>query len=68
MTGIRLVPNWSAVEGDIKKSPDWDELQPLVKLDILKDWIGLLSTEYDSCMYEWRRELKKRKKKTVMPK
>ena len=29
MTGIRLVANWSAVEGDIKKSPDWDELQTL---------------------------------------
>ena len=68
MTGIRLVANWSAVEGDIKKSPDWDELQPLVKLDILKDWIGLLSTEYDSCMYQWRREFKKPKKKTVKQK
>jgi hypothetical protein len=65
MTGIRLVANWSAVEGDIKKSPDWDELQPLVKLDILKDWIGLLDMEYNSCMYEWRREVKKPKKKTV---
>lgn len=63
MTGIRLVPNWSAVEGDIKKSPDWDELQPLVKLDILKDWIGLLSTEYDSLCTNGGESLRSLKRK-----
>ncbi len=33
-------------EGDLIIDPDWNALPPLLRADILKDWIHLLDEEY----------------------
>ena len=63
---IKLIADWDSGEGKIRLPPGWKIESPLMKLDLLKDWIFFLEKEYNSEFQKWREEpmaLKKRKKK-----
>jgi len=44
---IKLLANWGSGEGKIRLTPEWKIESPLMKLDLLQDWIFLLEREYD---------------------
>ena len=44
---LTLKANFETGEGDIGNIDKWSENEPLLKLDILRDWIALLQIEYD---------------------
>jgi len=49
MSGAKLTlkANFETGEGDIGNIDKWSENEPLLKVDILGDWIALLQIEYD---------------------
>ena len=59
---IKLLADWDSGEGGIRRPPEWEVEYPLMKLDLLKDWIYLLEVEYKREMQNWREELKVKKK------
>lgn len=59
---IKLLADWDSGEGEIRRPPEWEVESPLMKLDLLKDWIYLLEMEYKCEMQNWREELKVKKK------
>jgi hypothetical protein len=44
---LTLKANFETGEGDIGNIEKWSEHEPLLRADILKDWIYLLQIEYD---------------------
>ena len=44
---LTLKANFETGEGDIGNIDKWSENEPLLKVDILRDWIALLQIEYD---------------------
>jgi len=58
---IKLLADWDSGEGEIRLPPEWQSEYPLMKLDLLKDWIFLLETEYKRELKKWSEELKVRK-------
>ena len=59
---IKLLADWDSGEGGMRLPPEWEVEYPLMKLDLLKDWIYLLEVEYKREMQNWREELKVKKK------
>ena len=58
---IKLLADWDSGEGGMQLPPEWEVEYPLMKLDLLKDWIYLLEMEYKRELQKWREELKVRK-------
>ena len=59
--GWRCGTLWCAnadVDGEVTLSPEYDDLYPLAKLDLIRDWIGLLEREFDHIQGRWFAELK----------
>jgi hypothetical protein len=54
-TNVRLRSSWFAGEGELKISPEWDEIYPLWRADVLKDWIYELTHLYSEAMMEMGR-------------
>jgi hypothetical protein len=54
MSGAKLTlkANFQTGEGDIGNIEKWSENEPLLKVDILQDWIALLQIEYDVAYQE----------------
>jgi len=44
---LTLKANFETGEGDIGNIEKWSEHEPLLKVDLLRDWIALLQIEYD---------------------
>jgi len=44
---LTLKANFETGEGDIGNIDKWAENEPLLKVDILRDWIHLLQDEYN---------------------
>jgi hypothetical protein len=42
-----LTADASAVVGDVSLPDNWNRLDPLIRADLLKDWIRELNVEYD---------------------
>lgn len=51
---LKLLASVVHGEGAIKVPPEWRELDPLTKADILKDWIYALESEYKSSLVEMK--------------
>lgn len=47
-----LNANWIAIEGSVRIPPEWSEMCPMVRADLLKDWIADLSQEYNKTLAE----------------
>ena len=43
-------------EGDLLMPDNWMQNSPLLRADILKDWIGMLQRHYDAALVEWYAE------------
>jgi hypothetical protein len=43
----RLVASFETGEGDVRFPPSWEGLSNLMRADLLKDWIGILTAEYE---------------------
>jgi hypothetical protein len=54
---IKLIADWDSGEGSIARPKEWQIEYPLMKLDLLKDWIYILECEYKREIKEWRKEL-----------
>lgn len=54
-TNVRLRSSCFAGEGELKISPEWDEIYPLWRADVLKDWIYELTYLYSEAMMEMGR-------------
>ena len=52
---VRLRSSFGNGEGDIKLSHEWDEIDPLWRADVLKDWIYELTFLYSEAMQEMGR-------------
>ena len=59
---IKLLADWNSGEGGINRPPEWEVAYPLIKLDLLNDWIYLLEMEYKRDLKKWREEIKVMKK------
>ncbi len=46
-------------EGEFKPSADFRWEEPLLKLDIMKDWIEDLQIEYNATIKHWEKQMKK---------
>jgi hypothetical protein len=58
--GDRMGSLWcikNDVDGDVTLSEAYDELYSLAKLDLIRDWIGLLEREYTIVYEKWQNEL-----------
>ena len=56
---ITLKANFFNGEGDIGNIENWRrDNYPLLRADILQDWIGLLEQEYDVALEDMRKEWK----------
>ena len=56
---IKLIANFVDGEGNIGNLENWRlDHDPLLRLDILKDWIYRLEHEYNLTFDEWRKERK----------
>lgn len=45
------------IAGDIKLSRDFEMLEPIERLDILRDWLCCLTHEYNAAHDEWQEQL-----------
>jgi hypothetical protein len=43
----RLVASFEFGEGDVRFPESWKDLSNLMRADLLKDWIGVLTAEYE---------------------
>jgi|LakMenEpi03Aug12_release.lakeMendotaPanAssembly.Ray.scaffolds.fasta_scaffold31114_7 hypothetical protein len=43
----RLVASLETGEGDVRFPKDWENWSSLLRADLLKDWIGVLTNEYE---------------------
>lgn len=59
---IKLLADWDSGEGGMRRPPEWEVEYPLMKLDLLKDWIYFLEMEYKRELKKWREEIKVMKK------
>lgn len=50
-----LTADFDDVEGEVEIATAFDNLPPLTRADILKDWIGLLEREYSATLEEFRK-------------
>jgi hypothetical protein len=62
-TEIRLAADANTGEGDISISPHFDSMNSLWQIDVLQDWIGDLTNEYNKRLSVWKNELKEVRKK-----
>ncbi len=56
-TGIKLVFDDFAGEGEIQITNDFYASSTLMQVDVLGDWIGELETIYNETMEEWKKEM-----------
>ena len=56
-TGIKLVFDDFAGEGEIQITNDFYNTSTLMQVDVLGDWIGELETIYNETMGEWKEEM-----------
>lgn len=49
---LTLKANFQTGEGDIGNIDKWAENEPILKIDMLSDWIYLLQIEYDKAYQE----------------
>ena len=42
-------------EGDVNFTDDFREWYPLMRMDLLQDWIGILTKEYEKALDEFHR-------------
>jgi len=54
-----LKADFDSGEGDVLFPKQWHVNNDLLKSDILKDWVNLLTQDYDKAMADWRSELEK---------
>jgi len=54
-----LTIDWKNVEGGLSLPKEFKGADTLVRLDVLKDWCGLLLAEYDRTLLEFREEGRK---------
>jgi len=52
---VRLRSAWETGEGELKISDEWNEIYPLWRADVLKDWIYELTGLYSEAMMEMGR-------------
>jgi len=52
---VRLRSCWETGEGELKISDEWNEIYPLWRADVLKDWIYELTGLYSEAMQEMGR-------------
>ena len=62
-TEIKLTADVGAGEGDIKIMPHFEGMSALWQIDVLQDWIGDLTNEYNKRLSVWKNELKEVRKK-----
>jgi hypothetical protein len=55
---VRLRSSWFGGEGELKVSDEWNEIYPLWRADVLKDWIYELTDLYSEAMQEMGRPFK----------
>ena len=54
MKDCKLISNYNSGEGDIQLSETFNAADPLLRADILKDWIFLLGEQYKKALVEMR--------------
>jgi hypothetical protein len=54
----KLIANLDNGEGDISFPQDWKNLDSLLQMDILGDWIGILESEYKKSRKQFRNSFK----------
>lgn len=54
----KLTANLDGGEGNVSIPQDWKNLHPLLKMDILGDWIGVLESEYKKSRKDFRNSFK----------
>lgn len=48
MIAIELIADFESGKGSINMRQEFEQKKALVKLDLLKDWIAQMQTEYDN--------------------
>jgi|TARA_Y100000310_G_scaffold202006_2_gene202095 hypothetical protein len=56
-TVLTLRADLDSGEGDVPLTSKFDKLSPLMKADLLKDWIGELEVLYEEALYDFNSEM-----------
>jgi len=62
---LTLRANLDSGEGNVPLTSKFDELSPLMKADLLKDWIGQLGVLYTDVLTDFDAEMDRVKKREV---
>ena len=57
LRAMMLIVDMDDGEGRTYASDDWQELDPLTKLDCLRDWRYELDMQYNQALVDWREQL-----------
>jgi hypothetical protein len=52
----RLIADYESGDGEVVLSEEFLSSYPLIRADILQDWISILTTEYEKALDEMRKE------------
>lgn len=58
-TGAMFEADINSGEGNFIATEELEECNNLLKLDIVNDWIGMLSKYYDNTFEDWQEEIEK---------
>ena len=61
-TGAMFEADTNSGEGNFEPTNELEECYNLLKLDIVQDWIGMLTSYYDNTLAEWHQEIKEQQK------
>ena len=61
-TGAMFAADINSGEGNFEPTNELEECYNLLKLDIVQDWIGMLTSYYDNTLAEWHQEIKEQQK------
>lgn len=61
MNMFTITYNFAYDQTDIKRTPTFENLDGLTKLDILLDALAIIESEYDAAREQWSAEIKQRK-------
>jgi hypothetical protein len=52
-----LIADYDSGEGSVKLSKEFENMDGLMKADILQDWIRALENEYEDALEEWHDDM-----------
>jgi hypothetical protein len=62
-TGAMFEADINSGEGNFIATKELEECNNLLKLDIVNDWLGMLTSYYDNTFLEWQEEMEKQLEK-----